>query len=120
MSPKGKNSKKHRKDESSDIHSEDKQFKKKKHSKDESSDIHSEDKRFKKKKYPKDESSDIKVEDKPLEKLDVEDYHQHGEFVYYDPSIIETADIFQEPAQYSHDTHQNEDFEAKNEDGMNK
>lgn len=103
MSPKGKHTKKHHKDKSSDIHVEDKKFEKQKRRKDESSDIHSEDKRFKKKKYPKDESSDIHVEDKPLKKLDVEDYQQ-AEFVYYDPSMIQTADVFQGPAQYSHDT----------------
>jgi hypothetical protein len=104
MSSKGKHKKKHRKDESSDIYVEDK----KKAHKDESSDIYSEDKPLKKKKGRKDESSDIHVEDKKVKTHYFENNHQ-VELVYYDPAIIQEVDVFQDPAQNSLVSYQNDD-----------
>jgi hypothetical protein len=103
--------KKHRKDESSDIHVEDKQYEKKKHRRDETSDIRYKDKSFKKKKDRKDESSDIHVEDTKFKKQNI-DYNQQAEFVYYDPSIIQAVDVFQYLAEHSAVSLQNDDVEA--------
>ncbi|MDQ1002488.1 hypothetical protein QFZ28_002888 [Neobacillus niacini] len=132
MSPKGKNKKmhrkdesssshvedkqsekkKHRKDESTDIYGEDKQFEKKKHRKDKSSDIYGEDKRFKKKKDRKDESSDIHVDDNLLKKQYFDDNRLQTEFVYYDPYIIQEVDVFQATSQHSHFSYENDEVEA--------
>jgi hypothetical protein len=111
MSPKGKHKKNYRKDESSDIHVEDKQFDKKKHRKDKSSDVYGEDKHFEKKKHHKDKSSDIHVDDKSLKKQ-YSDENQQTEFVYFDPSIIQEVDVFQAPSQQSHVSHENDEVEA--------
>ena len=110
MSSKGKHKKKQRKDKSSDIHVEDKQFEKKKHKKDEASDIRNKDKSSKKKKDRKDESSDIHVEDTKFKKQKI-DNNQQVEFVYYDPSINQEVDLFQYSAQQSAVSLQNDDVE---------
>jgi hypothetical protein len=81
---------------------------KKKHRKDESSDIFVEDKLLDKKKSRKDESSDIHVEDKKVKKHYFEDNHQ-VELVYYDPAIIQEVDVFQDLAQNSLVSYQNDD-----------
>jgi hypothetical protein len=99
MSPKGKHKKNYRKDESSDVYVEDKQFEKKK------------DRKDKKKKDRKDESSDIHVDDMSLKKPYFDD-NQQTEFVYFDPSIIQEADVFQAPSQQSHVSHENDEVEA--------
>ncbi|WHX98190.1 hypothetical protein [Neobacillus sp. DY30] len=121
MSPKGKHIKKHHKDESSDFYVEDKQFEKKKHHKDKSYSEDKqvekkkhkdkskvEDKKFEKKKRHKDKSSDVHVEDKPLKRQNFDD-SQRAEFVYYDPSIIQEADVFQAPLQNSDVSHEKDE-----------
>lgn len=98
--------KKHHKEKSSDVLVEDKQLEKKKH-KDKSSNVYSEERKFKEKKRSKDKSSGVHVEDKQFF-----DDSQRDEFVYYDPSIIQEAEVFQATSEHPEVSQENAEAEG--------